>query len=338
MMTTPERQTSVNEVPLTIACSVYDHVRDLTEHRVPVPGVKLTSLDLTIPEIAARFTAHREWEISEMGMGKYVALKSRGDTSITAIPVFPCRAFRQSAIYVRADSDLHRIEELAGLRIGIPEWAQTATIYARGFMTEVHRIDLASITWYQAGVNEPGREEKVAVQLPPGVVCEPRLDRSLNGMLLEGEVDAIVTAQAPASYRFDGGPVRRLLADARAAEEEYMRTTGIFPIMHTVAIRQDVVDAHPWVPGNLVRAFEQAKQRSVARALDPTAWRFPVPWISEYAERAHGLNGDLWPYGVDANRTTLDAFLRFAYDQGVAERRLQPEDLFVPTTLKAVRV
>jgi len=329
----------VNEIPLTLAISEYDHVRDLTSGLVPVAGVRLTHLPLEIPEIASRFTAYREWHVSEMGLGKYVALKSGGETAITAIPVFPCRAFRQSAIYVRADSPLHRPEELAGRRVGIPEWAQTATVYARGFLAHTYGVDLASIDWVQAGVDEPGRDEKVRVSLPDGVRVEPRPDRALDEMLLAGDLDAVISAQAPRSYSFRGGPLRRLIDAVRAEEEAYFRDTGIFPIMHTIAIRQDVLDEHPWVAGNFVRAFEQAKRRSVERALDPTAWRFPVPWISDTAEQAHQVMGeDIWPYGLEANRPTIDAFLQFAFEQGVAARRLQPEDLFTPTTHKAIRV
>lgn len=329
----------MNDIPLTLAISDYDHVRDLASGRIPVPGVRLTHLALEIPEIAARFTAYREWHVSEMALGKYVALKSGGDDAITAIPVFPCRAFRQSAIFVRADSRLRRPEELAGCRVGIPEWAQTATVYARGFLAHTYGVDLASIDWVQAGVDEPGRAEKVKVALPDGVRVEPRPERALDEMLVAGDLDAVISAQPPRSFSFRGGPLRRLIVDARPEEEAYFGQTGIFPIMHTVAIRQDVLDEHPWVAGNFVRAFEQAKRRSVARALDATAWRFPVPWIADTAEKAHQLMGeDIWPYGIEANRPTLDAFLQFAFEQGVAARRLQPEDLFTPTTHRQIRV
>jgi 4,5-dihydroxyphthalate decarboxylase len=329
----------MNELPLTLAISLYDHTRDVAEGRVPVPGVRLTHLPLEIPEIAARFTAHREWDVSELGLGKYTALRAGGDTSITAIPVFPCRAFRQSSVYVRADSPLLALEELAGRRVGIPEWAQTATIYARGFLAETYGVDLASIEWVQAGVDEPGRPEKVRIRPPDGVIVTPRPDATLDGMLLAGELDAVVSAQAPRSFAPHGGAVRRLLADPRTVEEAYLRETGIFPIMHIIAIRQAVLDEHPWVAGNFVRAFTEAKRRSVARAMDPTAWRMPVPWISDLAERADvAMDGDMWPYGLEANRTTLDAFLRFAHEQGVTEQRLTPEELFTPTTHRSIRV
>ncbi len=329
----------MNELALTLAISDYDHVRDLTSGKVRVEGVALTCLDLTIPEIFARFTAAREWDISEFGLGKYVALRSQGDNSMIAIPVFPSRIFRQSAIYVRTDSPLEDPRELAGKRLGLPEWAQTAAIYCRGWLAHDCGVDLASIDWQQAGVDEPGRREKVALKLPPGIRVTARPETSLNDMLLSGGVDAIMTAQPPASFVARDPRVRRLLRDPRSVEERYWDETGIFPIMHTVAITRETLDAHPWVAMNLFSAFDAAKARSLRRAVDPAAPRFPVPWITTYAEDAQTHHGaDYWAYGVEPNRTTLEAFLRFAFEQGVAHAQLKPEELFASTTLKAVRV
>lgn len=322
-----------DDVAVTIAISDYDHVRDLRDGRVETPGLDLRFFDMPIPQLFGRFTTYREWDISEFGLGKYVALKSRGDKSITAIPVFPSRTYRHTAIYVRSDSDLSSLEELAGKRVGIPEWAQTATVYVRGMLSAYFGVALSSIEWFQAGVNEPGRREKVSLRLPEGVTVTPMLNDSLNDMLVGGRVDAVISAQAPSAFLADGGTVRRLLADPYTCEQEYYRATGIFPIMHTVAIKQELVDEHRWLAGNLVAAFEQAKKRSLARARDEMISRYPLPSISTLAEQASETYGDdFWPYGIEANRHTLEAFLAFAHEQGVAERLLEPEDLFAPTT------
>jgi 4,5-dihydroxyphthalate decarboxylase len=321
------------DIALTIAISDYDHVRDLRDGRVETPGLDLRFFDLPIPQLFGRFTTYREWDISEFGMGKYVALKSQGDDTITAIPVFPSRTYRHTAFYVRGDSPLTKLEELAGKRIGVPEWAQTATVYARGVLTHLG-VDLASIEWSQAGVNEPGRREKVSLRLPEGVVVTPMPEDSLNDLLLGGRLDAVISAQAPTAFVAGDGSIRRLLADPYAEEERYYRETGVFPIMHTVAIKQALVDEHRWLAGNLVAAFEQAKKRSLARATDEMISRYPVPSISTLAGRAaETYGGDFWPYGLEANRRTLEAFLAFAYEQGVAARLLEPEELFAPTTL-----
>ena len=178
-----------HELSLTVAVSEYDHVRDLADHRVETPGLELTFLQMPIPELFGRFAAYREWEVSEFGLGKYVALRSQGDDSLTAIPVFPARIFRHAAMYVPGGSDLHALEDLRGRTVGIPEWAQTAVTYVRGMLTHTAGVGLDSIEWIQAGVNGPGRREKVAIRLPDGVSCVGRPDKSLDGMLLSGELD-----------------------------------------------------------------------------------------------------------------------------------------------------
>jgi 4,5-dihydroxyphthalate decarboxylase len=328
----------VNPLELTLAIHDYDHTRDLVAGKVPVEGVRLRTIELTPPELNARFARLREWEVSEFGLGKFIALRAGGDETITAIPVFPARAFRHSAVYVADASPLTSLAELAGRRVGVPEWAQTAVVWARGLLTEHHGVDLASVDWYQAGVDEPGRREKVALQLPEGVRLTPRPDATLQQLLLAGELDAIITAQPPASFAEGDGRVRRLLADHRAAEEAYVRATGIFPIMHTIAIRRDVYNAHPWVARNLVTAFEAAKRRSDDRLVDAMSPRLPLPWAADDVARAReAFGGDPYAYGIEPNRQTLDALLRYAFDQGVAARRMEVEELFAPTVREAIR-
>jgi 4,5-dihydroxyphthalate decarboxylase len=319
---------------LTLAISDYDQVRDLTEGRVQPEGIALTTLNLQIEEIFYRFTRYREWEVSEMSMGKYVALLSQDDCSLSAIPVFPSRVFRHSSIYIRSDGSVRKPENLRGRRIGLPEWAQTAAVYSRGLLMHEYGLKLQDIDWVQAGVNQPGRVEKVALKLPAGTRLTPRPERSLNEMLLAGEIDAVLTAHPPDAFKSGDPRVTRLFPNYREVEEAYYRKTGIFPIMHVIAIRSDVLGRHPWVAMNLYKAFAEAKRRSLERAREVTAPRFPIPWVSEAAARAAELFGaDFWPYGIEPNRTTLDAFLGFAHEQGVCHRRLAVDELF-PETMR----
>jgi 4,5-dihydroxyphthalate decarboxylase len=326
-------------VALTIALSDYDHVRDFVNGVVSADGIDANFLTYAVEEIFFRFTKFREWDVSEMSMGKYASLISQGDTSLTAIPVFPSRIFRHSSIYVRRDGPIGSPADLTGRRVGIPEWAQTAAVYSRGVLMHEYGIKLQDIEWHQAGVNEPGRTEKVELKLPAGVRLRPRRDRSLNGMLLSGEVDAVMTAHPPQAFE-DGHPdIARLFVDYREAEESYWRKTGIFPIMHTIAIRRDVYERNRWIAMNLYKAFEHAKRRSVARVLDVTAPRVPIPWCFAYAADARATFGDdFWPYGVEPNRTTLEAYLRYAHEQGVCHRPVKPEELFAPETAASFRV
>ncbi len=319
----------MRKVHLTLAMSDYDHIRDLTSGAVEADGIDLTYLHLSVEEIFYRFTSFREWDVSELSMAKYVSLLSQGDDSLTAIPVFPSRIHRHSSLYVRRDGPVRAPRDLAGRRVGIPEWAQTAGIYARGALVHQYGLRLQDIDWYQAGVLQPGREEKVELKLPPGVRLTRVTDRTLDEMLRGGTLDAVMTARPPASFSRGDPEVVRLFPDFVAVEEAYWRETGIFPIMHTVAIRREVLRRHPWVAMNLFKAFEEAKRRSVARALDVTAARFPVPWVFEHATRARAQFGeDFWPYGVEPNRKTLEAFLGFAHEQGVCHRPLDCDELF----------
>jgi len=316
-------------VNLTLAINDSDQVRDLVSGRVPVAGVDLTCLLLEVEEIFYRFTRFREWEVSEMSFGKFCSLQARGDTSLVGLPIFPSRSFRHSGIFVRPDGPVDAPDRLAGARIGLPEWTVTATVYQRALLQHEFGLDLREIRWTQGGINESGRIETLPVALPDGITVVPERERSLNQMLLDGDLDAILVPHPPAAFEDRSGRIVQLFSDSRAVEEDYYLRTGIFPIMHLVVLRDDVYQEHPWVAGSLVTAFLHAKDRSLARLRDATAPHFPLPWGPERARTDESVFGpDLWPYGLAENRVTIDAFLGFAYEQGVAARRLDPDLLF----------
>ena len=316
---------------LALAIGEYDHVRDVLDGTVSVDGVDLTVLRLPVEEIFYRSTFHREFDVSEMSFAKIVSLVSQDDRGFVPLPVFPSRAFRHSSIFVHADSRLTDPRELAGKRVGVPEWAQTAAVYSRGMLVHEYDVDLASIRWYQAGVNEAGRREKVTLKLPRGVELTVMPDRSLSQMLLDRELDAVFSARPPAPYLAGDSRIRRLFTNSQAVEEAYVRKTGIFPIMHVVALRRELYQRAPWLAMNFLKAFDEAKRRSLRRLADRVASFYPMPWMEERMREMQQLLGeDPWPYGVEPNRVTLDAFLQYAFEQGVCHRRLEPEDLFPP--------
>ena len=329
----------MNALTLTFAGSDYEHMRDLTRGDIGVEGIDLRYLNLQIEETFFRFTKFREWDVSEMSFGKYIALKSQDDDSVTAIPVFPSRVFRQSSLFVPAGSAIKDAADLRGKRIGIPEWAQTASIYTRGWLVHNVGIPLQEIEWVQAGVNQPGRQEKVQLYLPDGVSYTPRPDRSLTDLLLSGEIDCVMAAHPPAPVEDGSDEIVHLYADYQEVEEAYYRDTGIFPIMHVVAIRGDVFRANRWIAMNLFKAFEEAKNRAMARALEITATRLPFAWCYEGARRAQRLFGDdFFPYGIEKNRTTLEAFLQYGFEQGVCRRLVAVEELFPEEVQSEFRV
>ncbi|HET7849313.1 MAG TPA: ABC transporter substrate-binding protein [Pseudolabrys sp.] len=324
---------------LTLAATDYDHVRDLMNGTVRPDGIMLTSFVLPVEEVFFRFIKNREWDVSELSFGKFIGFASQGNSPFVGIPVFPSRVFRQSAFYVRADRKISSPKDLAGKAVGIPEWAQTAGIYARGYLAESCGVDLKSIRWVQAGMNQAGREEKVEFTLPKGIHYEQRRDTSISALLLSGEIDAAISARVPDAFGQGDGKVVRLFPDYRAEEARYYRETGIFPIMHVVAIRRALFERYPWVAMNLFKAFEEAKERSLERMHDLTASRIPVPWSAATADQwSKDFGNDPFAYGLEANRKTLDAFCRFAHDQGVTAKRMTPDDLFPKEVRASVRV
>jgi len=320
----------VERLSLTLAIGDYEHTRDLATGEVPVQGVSLNVLNLSPEEAFFRFTFFREWEVSEMSMGKYVSLRSQEDNSIAAIPVFPSRVFRQSMIYVREGGKIDRPEQLKGKRIGIPEWAQTAVIYSRGYLTHQAKVPLASVEWVQAGVNQAGRVEKVQPKLPEGVRLRPEPQHSLNDMLLAGDIDAVLSARPPRGF---GSGIRRLFPDYEAVEAAYFRETGIFPIMHVIVIKSEVLERHPWLAMNLYKAFEEAKNIAYRRIANPRM--VPIAWVrTALEEQEEVLGTDPWAYGLTpANRKNLETVLRYTHQQGMIGKMMPLDSLFADTDL-----
>jgi 4,5-dihydroxyphthalate decarboxylase len=330
---------TMSRIPLTLAISHYDHVADLVSGRVPVEGVELTALTMQIEEIFFRAFNFQDFDVSEVSMAKFSSLASQGSSPFVGIPVFPSRVPRHSSIYIRCNGPVKQPSDLKGKRIGIPEWAQTAAVYSRGLIQHQFGVDLTSIQWVQAGVDQPGRQEKVKLKLPSGIDYVSAPDKSLSGMLVSGEIDAALSAHAPACFEQGHPNVTRLFEDYLDVEMQYVRDTGIFPIMHAVAFKREVVERNPWVAANLFAAFEEARRRSVRRTLNNTSSSLPIPWCYEFARRMQNVVGeDLLPYGVETNRTTLEAFLQYALEQGVLHRPMTPEELFPPQVQKTFRV
>jgi 4,5-dihydroxyphthalate decarboxylase len=313
-------------VPLTLALSPYDHTRDLDPR-----GIDLNLLELPIEEIFYRFTRFREFDVSEMSAAKTVSLLAGESPDIIALPVFVSRVFRHSSIYVAKGSGIRRPKDLEGRRVGVPEWSQTAGIDARGMLAYEYGVDLKSIDWRQAGVREPGRIEKVSLQLPPGLRLTPVPEKSLFQMIESGELDAVISARKV--------PGERLFPNYHTAELEYFRKTHIFPIMHMVVIRRELYQRYRWIAMNLYQAFLEAKQRSLDRLSQIGLSQIPLPWIVKTTSVWRDMMGeDFWPYGIEANRPTLEAFLQYAHEQGVCRRRLAPEALFAPETLESFKI
>ena len=319
----------MSDLTLTIATTDYDHFRDFRFGLVKAEGIDHNWLTLGHHECFARFTAGREFDLSELSFAKFSAQISRPDADIVGLPVICSRLFRFSSFYVNKKSGIKTADDLKGKKIGSPEWAHSAAVYMRGWMHNEIGVKLTDVHWYQAGANSPGREEKVELNLPAGVKLTRVADKSLSQMLAEHEIDCALIARPPTCFLRHHPDVVRLFPNYVEMEEEYYARTKVWPIMHIIAMKKSIVEEHPWAARNLYNAFLESKRRSLERILDPAVSRYPVPWLATYAAQMNDLfGGDLFPYGIDENRPTWEQMALYTVQQGIAQRMMTPEEIF----------
>ena len=328
------------KLKLTLACWNYDRTRALLEGRVPVDGVDLNYLSLPVEETFFRMLRHREFDAAEMSLSSYTLSLFRENPPFIAIPVFPSRFFRHSCIYVHSGSGIREPKDLVGKRVGNPEYQMTAPVWIRGILSDEYGVPAASATYLSGGEEEPGRPEKLALDLPAEIRTQPiPADGTLSQMLASGEIDALYTARAPSTFRDGKGSVRRLFPDYQRVEREYFEKTKIFPIMHTVAVRRDVYEKNPWVAQSLYKAFVAAKREAWEDLHEMAALKTMLPWLVQHVEDTETIMGrDFWPYGLEANKHVLETFLRYSYEQGLSKRPLNPRELFAPESLESFKI
>ena len=326
-------------LPLTLACWNYDRTRALADGRIRPDGIDLNCLDLPVEETFFRMLRHREFDAAEMSLSSYVLSLFTPERPFVAIPVFPSRVFRHSCIYVHADSGISEPNDLAGRKVGNPEYQMTAPVWIRGILSDEYGVPVNSVTYFSGGLEEPGRSEKLALDLPADIRVERiGAGKTLSAMLAAGEIDALYTARAPSSAR-DGDRVKRLFGDYETVERDYFRRTRIFPIMHTVVLRREVYERHPWVAQSLYKAFTAAQRETYRDLLETAALKVMLPWLTAHVEQTRrDMGEDFWPYGLGRNHATLATFLRYSHEQGLAKEILDPERLFAPETLEGFKI
>jgi 4,5-dihydroxyphthalate decarboxylase len=322
------------KLPLSIAIGDYDRVRAIADGRVLIDGCEPILMHLEPEEIFFRAFRQEAFDVCELSLSTFALRTSRGDCPYVGVPVFPSRAFRHTAIYIRTDRGITRPEDLKGKRIGIPEWQLTANVWARAILLDEHGVDPSHIRWIQGGQEEPGRIEKAAFELPEGVRVTPAPEgKTLSGLLAAGEIDGLIAPRAPSCFIRGEPNVGWLYPDPQAAASDWYRRTGIFPIMHVLGIRRGLTEQHPWLPGALLKAFTEAKRMAVEALAEPAAAKATLPFVDEQVRAARALMGeDYWPYGLAPNRATLESFLQHHHRQGLSPRKLEPEELFHPST------
>lgn len=324
---------------LVMAAKNYDRLNPLRDGRVGVEGVDLNFISLPVEETFYRQARYAEFDVSEMSLSTYVLTLNSSEPEFTALPVFPSRYFRHQSMFVNTRSGIESPADLAGRTIGLPEYQITATVWQRGILEDDFGVRPSEVSWRQGGVEQPGRIEKYPLDLPIDIDLQniPAED-TLSRQLAAGEIDALFTAHVPSSY-YESPDVDRLFPDYKAAELDYFRRTGIFPIMHVIVIRRSILEDHPWLASSLYKAFEQARATAYADLKYRSALMVMLPWLSDHVdETVEALGDDYWSYGVEENRHTLDTFLRYSHSQGLSKRRFAPEDLFAESTLSSFAI
>lgn len=321
----------MSKLELTLACGDYDRTRLLREEKVLAEGIDLHVLILPVEEIFLRAVRYQEFEVTELSMSSFLISWGKLKPGYIGIPAFPSRKFRHGDIYVRNDSALKKPADLKGGKIGLPEYQMTAAVWMRGIFQEDYGISAEEIEWFTA------HEERFPIEIPSSIKVRviPKGENLFN-LLKKGELDALFTARIPTPFLQGEKWIRRLWANYKELEMDYYRRTKIFPIMHTVVLRRDIYEKYPWVAQSLYRAFCQAKDKVIEQAISLGAPPVTLPWFFYEIEQTISFMGqDFWPYGISANRATLEKLIQYMIQQGLIRAESAPliEELFVPNIL-----
>ena len=317
---------------LTLACGDYDINQGLIDGSVQPEGIDLVTITLHSPERHWRMMRGLEFDVCELSLGSYLLICDQRSLPFVAIPAFPHRRFRHSYFFVGADSRIGAPKDLEGRKVGIRTWQNTALVWQRGILEEHYGVDITKILWYRQD------EEDVPIAIPPEFkVVQVEQGRTVNQMLLDGEIDALLYPEMPSSFKQGDQRVRRLFPDAKAEEQRFYRETGLFPLMHTVVIKEELLERFPWVATSMLKAFRESKDLAWKLMEDPR--RISLAWVRELIEEQREILGrDPWPYELSANRIALETMIRYARRQGIVTRQLSPEDLFFPPSLEVMPV
>lgn len=326
----------MSKLQLSIAMGDYDRTRALLDARVRIDGVDPVYMTLYPEEMFFRAMRSQDFDISELSFSSYAVKTANGDCPYVAVPVFLSRAFRHTSIYVRKDR-IKTPQDLKGKRVGLPEYQLSANVWARALLQDDYGVHPEDVHWIRGGIETPGRPEKVALRLPPGVRLDTApADTTISEMLARGEIDGFMAPRPPSAHVLRDPKVGWLFDDPTAVAKDYYRRTKVFPIMHVVGIRKSLAEAHPWLPAAVFKAFSQAKTAALDALSDTSATKVTLPFVEEQLKAAREAMGeDYWSYGVAPNRATIETFLRHHYAQGLSARRLSVDEIFHPATYES---
>jgi 4,5-dihydroxyphthalate decarboxylase len=325
---------------IKIAGYDYDRVRAIMDGQAGIEGAHVNFHVEDIYRVNKfAFGTERKYEVTELGLIPFISKYINNDfRDYTLIPVFISRIFRHRNVFVHVDSGIEKPEDLRGKRVGTPGYGMSANTWIRGFLLDEYGIKANDLRWIETTKSSDGGALNKGLGgyfLPDDFPLEkgpPGVDES--ELLLSGDCDALITAITPKAF-LDGNPkIRQLFPDVRAAERAYYKKTGLFPIMHVVALRTDFIKANPSLPKAVFEMYSKAKQKAYANLETTTSLKVTLPWVTQEFEDTRSLMGkNFWPYGVEANRKELELVMRYTHEQGLVKHRLKFEELFHPSTL-----
>jgi len=319
---------------LSFACGRYDRTEAIQTGEIQPDGIELANLILSPADTFWRISQGADFDVSEMSLSGFIMRIARGDDSYVGLPVFTSRVFRHSGIVVQRS--LADPRDLVGARVAVPEYHMTAVLFMRGLIGDEFGIKPSDITWVQAGQYKPGRIEREKLTLPADIVVEVDREHTVDQLLASGAVSGALSPDTSRLLGTPDSPIRRLYEDPLAAEQESYGRTGVYPIMHLVVVRRRLFEQHPWIITSLLDAFTRAKDLCLER-IEGLGGHPPValPFFLHHLERAKATFGaDLWPYGLEPNRTTIETACRYSFEQGLSPRLVDPTELFAPGSLR----
>jgi 4,5-dihydroxyphthalate decarboxylase len=326
------------KLQLSVAVGDYDRTRALIDGTVLIDGVEPVFMTLSPEEIFFRAFRGAAFDICELSMSSFTVKTALKDCPYVGVPAFVSRAFRHTSIYVRTDR-IKKPEDLKGRKVGLPEYQLTANVWARALLEDDFGVKPSDIHWIRAGIEEPGRPEKITLNLPTGVRLENGPEGStISRLLANGEIDGFI-APRPPKLEQPREDIGWLFPDPTAAAKDYYKRTGIFPIMHIVGVRRELADKHPWLPTAVLKAFEQSKAAALEKLSDTSATKVTLPFVEERLKEARDLMGqDFWSYGIAPNRKVLETFLRHHHAQGLSPKLVTVEEMFHPSTFETFKL
>ena len=325
------------KLPLTMACGLYDRMSDLYRGDVKPDGIVLNYIPMDgsagAREIFDRMGGGLEFDVAEMSSSEFIARKSAGKSPLVALPVFPSRVFRHGMVSINRRSGINSPKDLEGRRVGVPIYSMSAAVWMRGHLQHDYGVDLSTITWVEGAINHPGPHGHPSLLplLKPVSIEQNTSGKSLSDLLESGGIDAIVGTGLPDAIHHNPS-IQRMFPDYREVEKDYYKRTKIFPIMHLIALRRDVYEAHPFIASSLFDAMCASKERARMRMRDLGTLQYMLPWMTaDLDELDEVFGGDAWPYGIEPNRPTLEALMTYLTDQGIIKAPLPIEELFVPS-------